>query len=182
MLPKSGHLRNSHYAQLVSLYWIGILWISSTRLSRFVVTFVWLSSAEITPYQLAYAPAHLIPYIETVADPLLQSRLFTYPDTQRYRLGVNNQQLPCNAPIVQVANYQRAGAGSYVSQGKRPNYESSYNSLCFDGPPGAIDSQINDDHRQEDYEGTVYRQLTMPDACEIIRYTLDKWHTDRELL
>jgi len=64
--------------------------------------------------QLAYAPAHLIPYIETVPDPLLQSRLFTYPDTQCYRLGVNNQQLPCNAPIIKVANYQRAGAGSYV--------------------------------------------------------------------
>lgn len=172
---------NSHYARLASLYWIGTLWISSTRLSRFVVTFVWLSS-EITPYQLAYAPAHLIPYIETVPDPLLQSRLFTYPDTQRYRLGVNNQQLPCNAPIIKVANYQRAGSGSYVSQGKRPNYESSYNSLSFDGPPGAIDSQINDDNRQEEFSGTVYRQLTIPDACEIIRYTLHKWHTDRELL
>ena len=112
-------------------------------------------------------------YIETVPDPLLQSRLFTYPDTQRYRLGVNHQQLPCNAPIIQVANYQCAGAGSYVSQGKPPNYESSYNSLSFDGPPGAIDSQVNDDHRQEEFGGTVYWQLTMVDQCEIIWYTLD---------
>ena len=33
-------------------------------------------------------------------DPVLQSRLFPYPDTHRYRLGVNYQQLPVNAPIV----------------------------------------------------------------------------------
>lgn len=136
-------------------------------------TFVGLPSVEITPYQLSYAPAHLIPYIETVPDPLLQSRLFIYPDTQRYRLGVNNQQLPCNASIVKVSNYQRAGAASYVSQGNRPNFESSYNSLSFAGPVEAIDSQINDNHRQEVFDGTVYRQLTVLDPCKIIRYTLN---------
>ena len=172
MLPKSGHIKNSHYAGLVSLYWIGILWITSTRLSRFVVAFVGLPFVEITPYQLSYAPAHLIPYIEAVPDPLLQSRLFIYPDTQRYRLGVNNQQLPCNAPIVKVSNYQRAGAASYVSQGNRPNYESSVNPLHFAGPVKAIDSQINDNHRQEVFDGTVYRQLTVINPCEIIQFTL----------
>lgn len=33
-----------------------------------------------------------------------------YPDTHRYRLGVNYQQLPINRPISGVHNYQRDGA------------------------------------------------------------------------
>ena len=37
---------------------------------------------------------------------VLQSRLFSYPDTHRHRLGVNYQQLPVNAPICPVANFR----------------------------------------------------------------------------
>ncbi|KAF8808764.1 catalase [Phlegmacium glaucopus] len=101
--------------------------------------------------QLAFSPSHLIPYIEPSPDPLLQARLFIYPDTQRYRLGVNNQ----------VANYQRAGAASVSSQGGRPNYMSSTQGLKFDGPPGAIDSQIMDNKRHELFDGTAYRDLSI---------------------
>src|SRR6266576_5838897 len=43
----------------------------------------------LTLIQAAFSPSHLIPYIEPSADPVLQSRLFSYPDTHRYRLGVN---------------------------------------------------------------------------------------------
>lgn len=39
--------------------------------------------------QSAFSPSHLVPGIEPSADKLLQGRLFSYPDTQRYRLGVN---------------------------------------------------------------------------------------------
>ncbi|KIK57498.1 hypothetical protein GYMLUDRAFT_246844 [Collybiopsis luxurians FD-317 M1] len=111
--------------------------------------------------QLAFAPAHLIPYIEHSPDPLLQARLFMYPDTQRYRLGVNNKQLPCNTPIPKFVNFQRAGAASFVSQGSRPNYLSNiFQPLKFDGPTGAIDSQIRNNHRQEHFDGSVYRDLS----------------------
>jgi catalase len=75
--------------------------------------------------QVAFAPSHLVPGIEPSADPMLQSRLFSYPDTHRHRLGVNYQQLPVNAPIVPVANFQRDGQGTFNSQGARPNYVSS---------------------------------------------------------
>jgi len=117
--------------------------------------------------QLAFSPSHLIPYVEHTPDPLLQGRLFIYPDTQRYRLGVNNQQLPCNAPINPVTNYQRAGKASIISQGSRPNIQTLYpgqGSGQFDdfvGPPGAIDSQIRDNQRHEDFAGTVYRDLVL---------------------
>jgi len=73
----------------------------------------------------------LVPGIEASADPVLQSRLFSYPDTHRHRLGVNYQQLPVNAPIVPVANFQRDGQGTFVSQGARPNYQSSIQPLTY---------------------------------------------------
>jgi catalase len=73
--------------------------------------------------QAAFSPSHLIPGVEPTADPVLQSRLFSYPDTHRHRLGVNYQQLPVNAPIVPVANFQRDGFATFISQGNRPNYQ-----------------------------------------------------------
>ena len=33
--------------------------------------------------QAAFSPSHLVPSIEPSADPVLQSRLFSYPDTHR---------------------------------------------------------------------------------------------------
>ncbi|KAI7424793.1 CAT1 catalase, partial [Hortaea werneckii] len=61
--------------------------------------------------QIAFNPSHLPPGIEPSADPVLQSRLFSYPDTHRHRVGVNYQQLPVNAPRVpyRMANFQRDG-------------------------------------------------------------------------
>ena len=55
--------------------------------------------------QSAFNPAHMVPGIEPSADPVLQSRLFSYPDAHRHRVGVNYQQLPVNAPRV---NYRMA--------------------------------------------------------------------------
>ncbi|PPQ66162.1 hypothetical protein CVT26_010885 [Gymnopilus dilepis] len=113
--------------------------------------------------QLAFSPAHLIPYVEPTPDPILQTRLFIYPDAQRYRLGVNNQQLPPNVPLpsAKTANYQRAGRAAYISQGSRPNYMSSTQALNFVGPTGAIDSQVNDNKRQEIFDGSVFRDLSV---------------------
>ena len=60
--------------------------------------------------QAAFSPSHLVPGIEPSNDRLLQGRLFSYPDTQRHRLGVNYKQIPVNCPFrAQVANGQRDG-------------------------------------------------------------------------
>ncbi len=41
----------------------------------------------------------------------MQGRLFSYPDTQRHRLGPNFAQIPVNCPYAKkVSNYQRDGA------------------------------------------------------------------------
>lgn len=47
--------------------------------------------------QAAFSPSTMVPGIEPSADPMLQARMFAYPDAARYRLGVNYQMLPTNA-------------------------------------------------------------------------------------
>ncbi|KAI0380315.1 catalase-like domain-containing protein [Hypomontagnella monticulosa] len=83
--------------------------------------------------QVAFNPAHMPPGIEPSADPVLQSRLFSYPDTHRHRIGVNYQQLPVNAPRTgfKFGNFQRDGSMAFYNQGARPNYLSSIDPIQF---------------------------------------------------
>ncbi|BAH16763.1 catalase [Macrococcoides caseolyticum] len=48
--------------------------------------------------QAAFAPTNIIPGLDFSPDKMLQGRLFSYGDTQRYRLGVNHFQIPVNQP------------------------------------------------------------------------------------
>ncbi|EIN12909.1 catalase [Punctularia strigosozonata HHB-11173 SS5] len=81
--------------------------------------------------QVAFSPSHIIPGVEPSADPVLQSRFFSYPDTHRHRLGTNYQQLPVNRPTCPIANFQRDGAMAFDNQGARPNYQSSISPLTY---------------------------------------------------
>jgi len=73
--------------------------------------------------QIAFAPSHFVPGIETSPDKMLQGRLFSYPDTHRYRLGANYQQLPVNKPVSAVNTYQRDGFMCVNDNGgDLPNY------------------------------------------------------------
>lgn len=85
--------------------------------------------------QIAFSPSHLVPGIEPSADPVLQSRLFSYPDTHRHRIGVNYQQLPVNAPLHPPANFNRDGAMCFYNQGARPNYASTLKPLNYISRP-----------------------------------------------
>ncbi|ALK29411.1 catalase [Burkholderia plantarii] len=60
--------------------------------------------------QAAFTPANVVPGIGFSPDRLLQGRLFSYGDTQRYRLGVNHHQIPVNAPRCPFHAYHRDGA------------------------------------------------------------------------
>ncbi|MEI7296688.1 catalase [Paraburkholderia tropica] len=60
--------------------------------------------------QAAFTPANVVPGISFSPDRLLQGRLFSYGDTQRYRLGVNHHQIPVNAPRCPFHSYHRDGA------------------------------------------------------------------------
>ncbi|NCB33465.1 MAG: catalase [Erysipelotrichia bacterium] len=60
--------------------------------------------------QSAFTPAHVVPGIGFSPDKFLQGRLFVYGDAQRYRLGVNYNQIPVNqAKHAEVADYSRDG-------------------------------------------------------------------------
>jgi catalase len=60
--------------------------------------------------QAAFNPAHIVPGIGLSPDKLLQGRLFSYGDAQRYRLGVNHDQIPVNKARCPVHSFHRDGA------------------------------------------------------------------------
>jgi catalase len=60
--------------------------------------------------QAAFTPAHVVPGIGFSPDRFLQGRLFSYGDAQRYRLGINHNQIPVNRAKVAVNEYHRDGA------------------------------------------------------------------------
>lgn len=73
--------------------------------------------------QSAFAPAHVVDGISYSPDKMLQGRILSYPDAQRYRLGVNYEQIPVNKCPYMVANYQRDGFMRVDgNHGAAPNY------------------------------------------------------------
>ncbi|KAH8673758.1 catalase-like domain-containing protein [Xylariales sp. PMI_506] len=112
--------------------------------------------------QVAFSPSHLVPGVEPSADPVLQGRLFSYPDTHRHRLGVNYQQIPVNAPLNAFNPFQRDGSmavnGNY---GANPAYPSTYRPLTYKNVQatnphekwaGAAVADLFDDVKPQDYE------------------------------
>lgn len=59
--------------------------------------------------QAAFNPGNLVPGIGFSPDKMLQARLFSYGDAQRYRLGVNNHLIPVNKARCPVTGYSRDG-------------------------------------------------------------------------
>ena len=65
--------------------------------------------------QAAFSPSNMVGGIAPSADPMLQARMFAYPDAARYRLGANYQFLPTNAPKVPVYSpMQRDGLKNFT--------------------------------------------------------------------
>ncbi len=75
--------------------------------------------------QAAFSPASLVPGVEASEDKLLQGRLFSYFDTQRYRLGSNFQQIKVNAPVVAVSSNNQDGTFSQRGTQSNVNYQPS---------------------------------------------------------
>lgn len=98
--------------------------------------------------QAAFSPSTMVPGIAPSLDPMLQARMFAYPDAARYRVGVNYQQLPCNRPESQVyAPYERDGGMRYMTNyGSDPSYvNSSLVPVRFDTKIGASGYSIGHD-------------------------------------
>jgi len=80
--------------------------------------------------QAAFEPANMVPGIGPSPDKMLLGRLFSYPDTHRYRIGTNYLQLPINQPRVEVHSYNKDGSMRYRHNGEQPVYAPN----SFSGP------------------------------------------------
>jgi catalase len=79
--------------------------------------------------QAAFEPSNMVPGIAPSPDKMLQGRLFSYPDTHRYRIGPNYLQLPVNQPLVPVHSYSKDGPMNF-----RPSGDPVYAPNSYGGP------------------------------------------------
>ncbi len=131
--------------------------------------------------QSAFSPANVVPGISFSPCKMLQARIFSYADAHRYRLGVNFECLPINAPhATTVQNtYQRDGFMRFDENGgPDPNYEP--NSLggpvadaAYSEPPLKISGDadryeqkrgVDDDYIQP---GNLYRLMSPQQQKEL---------------
>ncbi|MCX2683274.1 catalase [Campylobacter sp. MIT 21-1685] len=63
--------------------------------------------------QAAFAPSNIVPGIGFSPDKMLQGRIFSYADAQRYRIGTNYHLLPVNRAKSEVNTYNVAGAMNF---------------------------------------------------------------------
>ena len=121
--------------------------------------------------QAAFNPANVVPGIGFSPDKMLQGRLFSYGDAQRYRLGVNHYQIPVNKPKCPFHNPHKDGAmrvdengGSTVHY--EPNsYEQWGESKEYVEPASKLDGDaFHYDHRDDDdyytQPGNLFRIMT----------------------
>src|SRR5258706_3653857 len=120
--------------------------------------------------QAAFSPANVVPGIGFSPDKMLQGRLFSYGDTQRYRLGVNFNHIPVNAPKCPFHSYHRDGKmRTDGNLGRTPTYfpnsrgewtdqpELNEPPLEIDGAAAHWDHRIDDDHYQQ--PGDLFRKM-----------------------
>ena len=123
--------------------------------------------------QAAFAPAHIVDGIGYSPDKMLQARILTYPDAQRYRLGVNYEQIPVNRCPYSVNNYERDGAMTVNENGEgAPNYfPNSFDDIevdkAYKEPSTQLESNIADwfdrngsnDNDHYTQPGILYRKV-----------------------
>ena len=121
--------------------------------------------------QSAFNPAAVVPGISFSPDTMLQARLFSYGDAQRYRLGVNHHQIPVNAPRCPVHSYHRDGAmrvdGNHGGTlGYEPNSHGEWQEQPdFREPPLSLEGMADHWNHREDSDyysqpGALFRLMT----------------------
>ncbi|ASV69816.1 catalase HPII [Cytobacillus kochii] len=87
--------------------------------------------------QVALHPGSIVRGIDFSNDPLLQTRIFSYSDTQIYRVGTNFQQIPINRPVCPFHNNQRDGAARYIIDKDKVAYHNNslQNNTPYEVPP-----------------------------------------------
>jgi catalase len=121
--------------------------------------------------QAAFSPANIVPGISYSPDKMLQGRLFSYGDAQRYRLGVNHHHIPVNAPKCQFHSFHRDGfMRTDGNLGGTPTYfpnsrgewvdqpQLNEPPLELEGAAARWDHRVNDDHYRQ--PGDLFRKMT----------------------
>jgi catalase len=132
--------------------------------------------------QSAFNPANIVPGIGFSPDKMLQGRLFSYGDAQRYRLGVNHHLIPVNASRCPFHSYHRDGTmrvdGNYGSTlGYEPNsYGEWQQQPGFAEPPLSLEGAADHwNHRSdEDYysqPGNLFRMMKPEQKAQLFGNT-----------
>lgn len=106
--------------------------------------------------QAAFNPANIVPGIGFSPDKMLQGRLFSYGDAQRYRLGVNHAHIPVNQAQCPVHSFHRDGSmrvdGKYGSTlSYEPNAKGEWaEQPDFAEPPLALQGDMAHWNHRED--------------------------------
>ena len=80
--------------------------------------------------QASFSPSNIVSGISFSPDKMLQARIFSYPDAQRYRVGTHYEMLPVNRPIVEVNTYNLDGSMNFeIKEPTKAYYEPN----SFDG-------------------------------------------------
>jgi catalase len=118
--------------------------------------------------QAAFSSANVTRGIGFSPDKMLQGRLFSYGDTERYRLGVNFNRIPVNAPQCPFHSYHRDGQmrtdgnlGATTSY--NPNSQKLWDNqpeyadlpLALEGDANHYDHRLEDDHWEQ--PGNLFR-------------------------
>jgi catalase len=137
--------------------------------------------------QAAFSPANVVSGIAHSPDKMLQFRIFSYADAHRYRLGINHDSLPVNAPRCPVHTYHRDGAMRFNSNGGGSvNYEpNSFGGPVqderFTEPPLTITGDADRyDHRDgnDDYTqaGNLFRLMTVEEQQRLYHNIAEAMH------
>ena len=126
--------------------------------------------------QSAFNPANVIPGISFSPDKMLQGRLFAYGDAHRYRLGINADSIPVNAPRCPMHNYHRDGAMRVDGNGGGAvNYEPNsfggpVDNHAYNQPPFDIRGMGSHYQQDKDYytqPGDLYRLVPEDEKMRI---------------
>jgi catalase len=122
--------------------------------------------------QAAFSPANIVPGISFSPDKMLQARLFSYGDAQRYRLGVNFNHIPVNAPKCPFHSYHRDGTmRTDGNLGRTASYfpnslgewadqpQLNEPPLPIDGAAAHWDHRVDEDYFQQ--PGDLFRKMSV---------------------
>lgn len=144
--------------------------------------------------QAAFSPSNTVPGTGVSPDKMLLSRVFSYPDAHRNRIGTNFNQLPVNAPVVKTNNYDKEGHMQYHHTGAAPVYAPNSYGRAFQDTQGVVDNGWEADgelvrtaytlHRDDDDFGqahTLVREVfSEEERQELVNTVVDMLKSDLE--